>query len=80
LKLTRSYWAIENELHYRRDVTLREDATRMKSRIQAQAMAIINNLVIGLVKSEGFENLAAARRYYDARLLTAVQLLCSSRS
>lgn len=78
LKLTRSYWAIENGLHYRRDTTLREDATRMKHRIQAQAMAIINNLIIGLVKSQGFENLAAARRYYDARLLTAVQLLCSS--
>lgn len=78
LKLTRSYWAIENELHYRRDTTLHEDATRMKNRIQAQAIAIINNLVIGLVKREGFENLAAARRYFNARLPTAIQLLCSS--
>lgn len=78
LKLTRSYWAIENGLHYRRDTTLREDATRMNSRTQAQALAIINNLVIGLVKRQGFNNLAAARRYFNARPFTAVQLLCSS--
>ena len=29
LDKTRSYWGIENGLHYRRDVTLREDYTRM---------------------------------------------------
>jgi predicted transposase YbfD/YdcC len=29
LEMTRSYWGIENGLHYRRDVTLREDYTRM---------------------------------------------------
>lgn len=78
LKLTRDYWAIENGLHYRRDTTLREDATRMISRTQAQAMAIINNLVIGLVKQQGFDNLASARRYFNARPFAAVQLLCSS--
>ena len=29
LQWTRAYWGIENGFHYRRDVTLREDATRI---------------------------------------------------
>ena len=29
LRWIRDYWGIENGLHYRRDVTLREDATRI---------------------------------------------------
>jgi hypothetical protein len=29
LALTRAYWGAENGLHYRRDVTFREDATRL---------------------------------------------------
>jgi hypothetical protein len=47
----------------------------MNSRTQAQALAIINNLVIGLVKRQGFNNLAAARPSFKARPFTAVQLL-----
>ncbi len=31
LHLTRNYWGIENGLHYRRDVTLNEDATRIQA-------------------------------------------------
>jgi hypothetical protein len=47
-QLIRSYWGIENGLHYRRDVTLQEDATRMTNTNLAHVMATINNLVIGL--------------------------------
>lgn len=49
LELTRSYWGIENGLHYRRDVTLLEDRTRMKSKNAGHVMACINNLVLGLI-------------------------------
>lgn len=66
LEYLRGYWGIENGLHYRRDQTLREDATRMSDPKLAEGMAIINNLVIGLTKWQGFNNLAAARRFYSA--------------
>jgi predicted transposase YbfD/YdcC len=49
LKKIRSYWSIETGLHYRRDVTLREDQTRMTKGNTAQVMACLNNLVIGLM-------------------------------
>ncbi len=75
IELTRGYWGIENGLHYRRDVTLHEDATRMTNANQAQLMASLNNFVIGLALQHGFTNLAAARRYYAAHVDAAFTLL-----
>jgi len=67
LKHTRSYWGIENGLHYRRDVTLREDRTRMTKGNTAQVMACLNNLIIGLVLTKtNYPYLPDARRYFDA--------------
>lgn len=68
LAWTRGYWRIENSLHYRRDTTLREDATRMSNENQAQVMATLNNFIIGLVNKLRFRNLASARRHFDAQL------------
>ena len=64
--LIQAYWGIENGLHYRRDVTLLEDATRFSKPRLAEAMSIMNNFVIGLTHKLGFSNLASARRYFDA--------------
>lgn len=72
LEWTRHHWGIENGLHYRRDVTLQEDATRMTSRSQAQAMATLNNFVIALSAKLGFTNLAAAQRTFEAKLTLAL--------
>ncbi len=66
LKIVRSEWGIENGLHYRRDVTFHEDATRMTNKNFARAMAIINNLVVSLLNHNGFHNHARARRFYSA--------------
>jgi predicted transposase YbfD/YdcC len=68
LAWTRDYWGIENGLHYRRDVTLREDATRFSQPAMARAMAVINNFLIGLVRKLGYGNLAAARRIFNAQI------------
>lgn len=61
LHWTRQYWAIENGLHYRRDVTLREDATRISQPNMAVLIATLNNFVIALTQKMGFGNLAHAR-------------------
>ena len=45
----RGHWAAcENGAHYRRDVTLGEDASQISGRNAAQAMATLRNLVLGL--------------------------------
>lgn len=65
---TRQYWGIENGLHYRRDVTLREDATRIAQPPLAKTIAAINNFVVALSQKLGYSNLASARRIFNARI------------
>ncbi len=80
LRLIRQYWGIESGLHYRRDVTLREDATRLSRGSAGENMAIFNNLVIRLALSHGERNLAKALRRFDAKPEEALQLICSAPS
>ena len=77
LHLTRAHWGIENKLHYRRDETLREDRCRLKGQ-GARAMAVINNLVLGLLRNHGTDYLPDARRYYAAHFEEAVALVMQS--
>ena len=72
LEWTQDYWGIENQLHYRRDVTLLEDATRISNVKQAQAMAVLNNFIVGLTSKLGLSNLASAQRMFDATLTIAL--------
>lgn len=75
LALTRDYWGIENGLHYRRDVTLHEDATRMGATPAARVWASLNNLLIGLLAPLGFQYLPHARRFFAAQPVRAVAVL-----
>lgn len=76
LSIVRSEWGIENGLHYRRDVTFQEDHTRITDKKMGHAMAIINNLVIGLINTQGFDNHAHARRVFNASPDKALALIC----
>ena len=72
----RSYWGIENGLHYRRDVTLREDATLMTKPNAGHVMACLNNLILGiLLPKKRYRSLPAARRYFDAHPTEALRLI-----
>lgn len=75
LALQRGHWSIENGLHYRRDVTFHEDACRIKSHRAAQALAVFNNLALGLMRQAGWDNIAKARRHYEAHLDEALGLI-----
>lgn len=76
LQMTRSYWGIENGLHYRRDVTLREDHTRMTRKNAARVMACLNNLILGLLIGKlKYRYLPPARRFFAAHPDQALTLL-----
>jgi len=64
LSLARGEWGIENGLHYRRDVTLEEDACQVRRGQAPEVLAALNNVVIGLVLQTGERNLAAAQRAF----------------
>lgn len=75
LELTRKHWRIENGLHYRRDVTFKEDEVKKKSINGGQIMAALNNLAIGILRKIGWENLAQARRYYEIQFAEGLELI-----
>jgi predicted transposase YbfD/YdcC len=75
LNCTRKYWGIENGLHYRRDVTLREDATRATIGNSGHNLAVINNLVIAICLSNGHKNVARARRLFNAKPEIALETI-----
>jgi len=48
LELARAHWRIENRLHWRRDVILREDHCQVRKGTAPQALAALNNLVLAV--------------------------------
>jgi predicted transposase YbfD/YdcC len=50
LALTRQHWSIENRLHYVRDVSMGEDACRVRSGHAPQNLSTLRNLAIGLIR------------------------------
>lgn len=49
LSILRDHWQIENGLHYVRDVTLGEDACRVRKGVAPQVLATLRNAVIHLL-------------------------------
>jgi predicted transposase YbfD/YdcC len=50
LALARAHWEIENGSHYRRDVTLGEDASRIRKGTAPQVMAALRSAVIHITQ------------------------------
>jgi predicted transposase YbfD/YdcC len=75
LAIRRRHWLIETGLHYRRDVTFHEDATRMTLGPAGRILSLIHDLVLGLLKTAGFTNAAQGRRWFDGHLPEAFALL-----
>jgi predicted transposase YbfD/YdcC len=73
--LWRGHWGIENGLHYVRDVTLGEDASRMRAGNEPQALAAVRNTVISTLHRAGHRNIAAALRTYAGKPHAALALL-----
>jgi hypothetical protein len=62
LALNRGHWSIENQSHYVRDVTFAEDNSRVRKGAGAHVLSTFRNIVIGLIRLAGFENIAKGGR------------------
>jgi predicted transposase YbfD/YdcC len=56
LALKRSYWDIENKLHYRKDFVFGEDRSTIRAGHGPQNMATLRNFALGLLLVNGIEN------------------------
>ena len=64
LQSIRGHWAAsENGSHYRRDVSLGEDASRIGRRTGAFVMATLRNLLLGLFELQQHRNQTKARTF-----------------
>jgi predicted transposase YbfD/YdcC len=77
LDLIREHWAIENRLHWRRDVTLGEDACQTRTGAMPSLLARLNSVVLSLMDRLGVRNVPRQARYFDAHVQQALQLLLS---
>jgi hypothetical protein len=68
LSWCRGHWGIENRSHYVRDVTLGEDASRVRTGSGPQVLAAFRNAAIGWLRLQGVDNIAAALRRNAAQV------------
>lgn len=78
LRLIRGHWAIENRLHWRRDVTLREDHCQVRKGNAPRVLAVLNSFLLALLDFLGVTNVPKLMRLFDARPWLAVRLLFHS--
>jgi predicted transposase YbfD/YdcC len=73
----RLHWEVE-ALHHVRDVTMKEDASRLRSGTSPQVAATLRNTAYAALRMAGFTNAAAGRRWAarnPARTLAALNLI-----
>jgi hypothetical protein len=75
LELNRGHWGIENRSHWRRDVTLGEDHSQVRSGCAPQVLAALHNTVLALMDFLHVPNVPNQMRFYQAHPLEALRLL-----
>lgn len=75
LAYRRDHWSIENRVHYVRDVSMGEDASQVRTGAAPEAMAVLRNVVLGLLRQAGWNNIAAGLRHYGWHPAHAFRLL-----
>jgi predicted transposase YbfD/YdcC len=58
----RGHWGIENNLHWQLDLTFDEDSNRVQRRHEAENLAIIRRLALGLLKQHPSKQSVACKR------------------
>lgn len=78
LAVWRGHWGIENQLFYVRDVSMGEDASRIRKGHAPQVLAATRNAAVTLLRSLGIKNIAEGLRHFAYRvndLLTTLGIM-----
>jgi hypothetical protein len=78
LALVHAHWRIENRLHWRRDVTLREDHCQVRKGETPRILELLNSFLLALLDLVAVSNVPKQMRLFDAQPLLAVRLLLGS--
>src|SRR5438105_9651375 len=75
-QLIRAHWAVENRLHWRRDVTLGEDDCGVRFPPVAQMLVVLNTVVLSLMDLHQIPNVARQRRRFASHPHEALAWVC----
>jgi predicted transposase YbfD/YdcC len=75
LELERTHWHIENRSHHRRDVTMGEDASQLRTSGAPLALAALNGTVLALMDWLRVSNMASQMRCFCAHPQQPLSLL-----
>src|SRR6266446_314793 len=75
LAFVRGQWQIEHRSHWVRDVTFDEDRSQVRCGRIPQVMAALRHTAIGLLRTAGYANIAAACRRFAAQPDLALALI-----
>lgn len=78
IALVRGHWAIENRLHWRRDVTLGEDHCQVRKGGAPRVLAVLNSFLLAVLDYLGVSNVPHYMRVCDAYPLQAIRLILDS--
>ena len=71
-------YTIENRLHYRRDVTLKEDACQVRKGSAPRTLAVLNSFLLALFDWLAVRNVPSQMRTFSAQPLLALRLFTGS--
>lgn len=71
----RGHWLIENTLHWTKDVTFKEDASKINKGQAPQNISLIKNWIMAIFRKNGFKSMAQAIRIVANDLKLMVNLL-----
>jgi hypothetical protein len=77
LSIARGHWDIENRLHWVRDLSLGEDACRVRTGAAPQILAAMRNVGLWLMRSSGLTAIASSLRRHAAKPEEAIKLIMS---
>jgi predicted transposase YbfD/YdcC len=75
LELNQRHWCVENRLHYRRDVTMGEDASQVRVNHAPESLAALNGGVLAFMDLLGVKNVASQMRHFCAHPEEIIQLI-----
>jgi hypothetical protein len=71
----RGHWGIENKIHYVRDVTCGEDASRVRTGSAPRNLAAMRNMTLRALRASGWDNIAVGLRWAGRDYLNPMSLL-----
>jgi hypothetical protein len=75
LSLNRGHWAIENRLHYVRDMAYHEDRCRTRTGHAPRTLACLRNFALSLMRLAGVQNITAYLRTLAADAYKVLAML-----